>query len=54
MDNEHDDDLPSTVETRDEMEIDDYPNTVAELEGDEPLDEPEGSDDDDVEDIIGK
>ena len=53
MDDEHDDDLPSTVDLRDEMETDDYPKTADDLEADEPADDPPG-DDGDAENIVGK
>ena len=52
MDKEHDDDLPSTVETRDEMETDDYPKTSDELEQEE--DASERADDRDDDGNIGK
>jgi hypothetical protein len=51
MNNEHDDDLASTVDTRDEVETDDYPKTGEDLEDSAEDENPENSDDDYV---VGK
>jgi len=52
--NEHDDDLGSTVDTRDDVETDDYPVTSDDF--DAPEQEQEGTNGDDTADesIVGK
>jgi hypothetical protein len=54
---EHEDDLASTVDTRDDMETDDYPKTSDDLEEDQSNDLEEDrdrADDGDDESIVGK
>jgi hypothetical protein len=52
MQNEHDDDLEPSVDTRNELQTDEYPKTSDELE--EEPDQPESQRDDQDDDIVGK
>jgi hypothetical protein len=52
--NEHDDDIDPTVETRNEMETDDYPKTGDDFEAEEREDDRSDPDDSDDESIVGK
>ena len=52
MPSEHDDDLPATVDTRDNVETDDYPKTGEDLEDSVEDESPEEDEDDDY--VIGK
>jgi hypothetical protein len=52
--NEHDDDLASTVDARNDMETDDYPRTSDDLEAEELEEDEHHPIDRDDESIIGK
>jgi len=52
--NEHDDDLASTVDARNDMETDDYPKTSDDFEAQEPEEDENQSDDLDDESVVGK
>jgi hypothetical protein len=52
--NEHDDDLDPTVDTRNDMETDDYPKTSDDFEAEEREEDGSKRDDSDDESIVGK
>ena len=54
MQDEHDDDLDSTVDTRNDMETDDYPKTSDDFEAQEQEEDGSQGDDRDDEGIVGK
>jgi hypothetical protein len=54
MRNEHDDDLASSVDTRDDMETDDFPKTNDDFETQDQEQEETERDDRDDENIVGK
>jgi hypothetical protein len=54
MRNEHDDDLASTVDARNDMETDDYPKTSDDFAAQEQEEDGSESDDRDDESVVGK